>query len=245
MFLKQLDTQLGERRREKFRLALLYENIVGYIYIVAALFFYFFNKFKMRFKMQIGNSELKTARGEVMGIGRVKFTKTSWFNYEIPLLSFIVIKKIDGTFVSTCIHFRIDGYGDTAENAQSDMADNIWYFLSENFNNKKCKGKCWLNMYELSKGDEISTILWDKYHAVQFMLAERGITMDKYMQLQEKIAELESNVKKLEEKIKKSSADKRREFMYKFMSNTESSTASEYLNIHLLRRRQRNNVLYR
>jgi hypothetical protein len=180
--------------------------------------------------MQIKDSELVATRGKVMGIGRIKFPKMSWFNHEIPLLSFIVIKKEDGTFISTCIHFRIDGYGNTVEEARSDMTENIWHFLTENFNNKNCKSRCWLNMYELSKGDEISTALWDKYHAFQFMLAERGITMDTYMQLQKKIAELESNVKKLEEKIKKSiNVDERRKFMSKFMSNPERSTALEYI----------------
>jgi len=178
--------------------------------------------------MQIKNSELIAARGKVMGIGRVKFPKTSWFNYEIPLLSFIVIKKKDGTFVSTCIHFRIDGYGNTVEDAKFDMAENIWYFLENNFNSKNCKNKCWLNMYELSKGDEISTVLWDKYHAVQFMLAERGVTTDKYTQLQKKIAELESKVKKLEEKIKKKiNTEERRESI----SNIVRSTPVEYIPI--------------
>ncbi|MDR1829992.1 MAG: hypothetical protein LBQ76_04395 [Candidatus Fibromonas sp.] len=33
------------------------------------------------------------------------------------MLSFIVIKKEDGTFVSTCIHLRIDGYGKTVDHA--------------------------------------------------------------------------------------------------------------------------------
>ena len=185
--------------------------------------------------MQISDSELNTARGVVVGIGRVKFPKTSWFDYEIPLLSFIVTKKEDNTFVSTCIHFRIDGYGNTAEAAQLDMRENIWYFLNDSFTNKKLKGKCWLNMYNLSKGDEISTMLWDKYHAVQFMLAENGITMDKYAHFQKKITELENNVKELERKIKNIvDASKRKEFWDKFVSNPERSTALEY--ISLLRR---------
>jgi len=178
--------------------------------------------------MQIKDTELTLARGKVMGIGRVKFPKTSWFNYEIPLLSFIVIKKDDGSFVSTCIHFRIDGYGDTIEDAKFDMAENVWYFLNENFNNEKCKDSCWLNMYELSKGDEISTILWDKYHAVQFMLAERGVATDKYTQLQKKIAELESKVKELEKKIKKKINDDERK---ESMSSILRSTPVEYIPI--------------
>ena len=159
----------------------------------------------MRKKWQMTDSMLKARRGEVMGIGRVKFPKTSWFKHEVPLLSFIVIKKEDGTFVSTCIHLRIDGYGKTVEDAKIDMADNIWSFLDMNFNDERSKDICWLNIYDLFKGDKTSTLLWDKYHAVQLMLAERGIATDKYsqlLQLQNKIHELQNKVNELEKKIK-------------------------------------------
>jgi len=162
---------------------------------------------KMREKKpQITRSMLNAYRGEVMGIGRVKFPKTSWFKHEVPLLSFIVIKKEDGTFVSTCIHLRIDGYGKTVDDAKIDMADNIWSFLDMNFNNERSKDRCWLNIYDLFKGDKTSTLLWDKYHAVQLMLAERDIATDKYSQLaqlQDKINELQNKVNELEKKIKK------------------------------------------
>jgi hypothetical protein len=151
--------------------------------------------------MQIKDSELETARGKVIGIGRIKFPKTVGFNYEIPLLAYIVTKGENGTFISTCIHFRIDGNGNTVEEAQTDMAENIWFFLSGNFSNENLKNRCWSDMYEMTKGDEISTSLWDKYHAVQFMLAERGVATDKYTQFLIKIAELENRVKELEEKI--------------------------------------------
>jgi len=176
--------------------------------------------------MQISVSELKTARGKVVGIGRVKFPKTSWFNHEIPLLSFIVIKKPNGKYVSTCIHLKMDGYGDTVKSAQSDMAENIWNFLDRIFNNKNSKNKCWLNMYELSKGDEISTTLWDKYHAVQFMLAEKGVATDRYTQLQSKIAELENKVKELEKRIKKKINDAERR---ESISDIVRSTTVEYI----------------
>ena len=48
--------------------------------------------------MQIPESKLETVRGKVIGIGRVKIPKTSDFDYEIPLLSFIVIEKKDGGY---------------------------------------------------------------------------------------------------------------------------------------------------
>jgi hypothetical protein len=152
--------------------------------------------------MQIKNSELEIDNGKVIGIGRIKFPKTDAFNHEIPLLAFIVTKEKNGAFVSTCIHFRIDGKGGTVEEAQTDMAENIWFFLSGNFSNENLKNRCWSDMYEMTKGDEISTVLWDKYHAVQFMLAERGVTTDKYTQFLIKIAELENKVRELEEKSK-------------------------------------------
>jgi len=151
--------------------------------------------------MQIKDSELETARGKVIGIGRIKFPKTAGFNYEIPLLAYIVTKEKNGSFISTCIHFRIEGNGNTVEDAQTNMAENIWFFLSGNFSNENLKNRCWSDMYEMTKGDEISTVLWDKYHAVQFMLAERGVATDKYTQFLIKIAELENRVKELEEKI--------------------------------------------
>jgi hypothetical protein len=121
---------------------------------------------------------------------------------------------------------RIDGYGNTIKGAQYDMAENVWLFLNENFNNKKCRDRCWLNMYDLSKGDEISTVLWDKYHAIQFMLAERGIATDKYAHLQKKIAELKSKVKKLEKKIN----DNNR---MKSISTILRSTPVEYIRVEV------------
>ena len=49
--------------------------------------------------MQIPESKLETVRGKVIGIGQAKIPKTSDFNYEIPLLSFVIIQKLDGGYV--------------------------------------------------------------------------------------------------------------------------------------------------
>lgn len=152
--------------------------------------------------LQIGDSELTLPRGEAIGIGRLKIPKTSYFNYEIPLLSFIVIKKEGGEFASICIHLQIDGYGATVNEAKEDMVLNISCYLCENFGNEEFSKSCWLNMLSLFKSNERSSVLWDKYHAIQLMLAERGVTTDRYSELQKRIKYLENKVKKLETEAK-------------------------------------------
>jgi hypothetical protein len=174
-------------------------------------------------KWQMANSLLKTGRGEVVAIGRVKIPKTSWFNHEIPLLSFVVIKK-DDSYISACIHLRIDGYGKTVEEAEVDMADNIWSFLEMNFSSDNCKDICWLNIYDLFKGSKSSTILWDKYHAVQLILAERGESTDSkshYMSLQKKIDLLEGKVSELEEKIMRMNSEQMKSLISESMRKDE------------------------
>jgi hypothetical protein len=163
--------------------------------------------------MQIDDSKLESNRGRIIGIGRVKIPKRNDFNYEIPLLSFVVIEKNDGGYVSSCIHLQIDGYGQTDEDAQNDMIDNILYYLDVNFNDENYKDCCWANLLDLFEASESSSALWDKYHAFQVMLAEKGQASDQYSPLQllrellvkleelgEKIRELETRVANLEDK---------------------------------------------
>jgi len=150
--------------------------------------------------MQIEKSKLESVRGRVIGIGRVKIPKMTDFNYEIPLLSFVVIEKENGGYVSSCIHLQIDGYGKTDEDAQIDMLDNILYYLDVNFNDEHCKDSCWANILDLFEANESSSALWDRYHAFQIMLAERGHAADQW-KLMEKIGELEKKVKELESQI--------------------------------------------
>ena len=159
--------------------------------------------------MQIKPSKLESDRGKITGIGRVKIPKTSDFNYEIPLLSFVVIEKEDGSYISSCIHLQIDGYGKTIETARRDMLDNILFFLDRNFNNEDHKEHCWENLLDLFETNKDSGVLWDKYHAFQIMLAEWGHTTDlRYSQsalieqLWRKIEELERKVSELEVKNK-------------------------------------------
>jgi hypothetical protein len=151
--------------------------------------------------MQIDESELETVRGKIIGIGRVKIPKLSnFFEYELPLLSFVVIKRKDDGYVSSCIHLQIDGYGKSVDEAQVDMLDNVLYYLDVNFNDEHCKGNCWVNIFELFKSNESSSDLWDKYHAFQIMLAEKGHAADQ-LKLMEKIGELEQKVRELEAQI--------------------------------------------
>jgi len=157
-------------------------------------------------KMQIPESKLNTVRGKTIGIGRLKIPKTVDFDYEIPLLSFIVIEREDGDYISSCVHLQIDGYGRSVEGAQRDMLDNVLYFLDKNFNSEDYKEHCWENLLDLFEANEDSSALWDRYHAVQIMLAERGRTTDHqqysqarlFRELLRKIEELESRVRELE-----------------------------------------------
>ena len=157
--------------------------------------------------MSIPESKLETARGKTVGIGRLKVPKTSDFCYEIPLLSFIVLEKGDGGYISSCIHLQVDGYGKSVEAARLDMLENVLCFLDKNFNDENYKEHCWDNLLDLFESNEGSSILWDKYHAFQVMLAERGHTTDQYSllhQLREvvnRIDALESKVRELEEQM--------------------------------------------
>jgi hypothetical protein len=157
--------------------------------------------------MQIEDSKLESIRGKVVGIGRVKIPKRNDFNYEIPLLSFVVIEKKEGGYVSSCIHLQIDGYGESDKDAQIDMIDNILYYLDVNFNGDNCKDCCWANILDLFEANESSNVLWDKYHAFQIMLAEKGQAADQYSPLQllkdllVKVEELGEKVKELEARI--------------------------------------------
>jgi hypothetical protein len=136
-------------------------------------------------KMQIEDSELETERGEVIAIGRLKIPKTKNFKHEIPMLSFIVIKKKDCSFVSTCIHLQMDGYGRTEKESLRDMINSVLYYLEQNFNNEKYRKTCWRNMLSLLQASKNSSAMWDRYHAFQIMLAERGLTTD-FVHLQQK-----------------------------------------------------------
>ncbi|GHV92663.1 hypothetical protein AGMMS50268_31660 [Spirochaetia bacterium] len=141
---------------------------------------------------------VNVSRGEVFGIGKFKVSQDQHFDYVIPMLSFIVIKESDNSFVSTCIHLRIDGYGKTEKQATDDMIENALFFLHENFTDPRCKDQSWQNLADLFKTDAWSNELWDAYHAVQIELSIQGRETDTVASLRERIGQLEMRVKRLE-----------------------------------------------
>jgi len=119
---------------------------------------------------------ISVARGEVVGIGKFKIPRTEKFNYEIQLLSFLSIKESDDSFISTCIHLHIDGYGKTEEEADRNMMKNASFFLSQNFNKLSVKD-AWDNLRDLFKSDDWSNELWTAYHEFQIQLSMQGYQM--------------------------------------------------------------------
>jgi len=160
-------------------------------------------------EFQIKESTLRAGTGKAVGIGRVKIPKMIGFDFEIPLLSFVVmLEREDGAtekkrniFIASCIHLRIDGYGNTDEEAIMDMIGNVCRFLYKNFCDKLYKNTCWSNVLRLFKANKSSISLWNKYHTIQLMFAERGFTTDSYSLLQKKINALNTEVKRLEKEV--------------------------------------------
>jgi hypothetical protein len=142
------------------------------------------------------DNKILISRGEVIGIGRIKVPK-KMFKREIPRLSFIVIKENEESFVSTCIHFHIDGYGLNLESSVDDMETKIKFFLKKNFEELD-KKSAWNNLRNLSHSSAWANDLWSAYHDVEFGLAEEGEATDTLDDLIERIYELESKTKNLE-----------------------------------------------
>jgi hypothetical protein len=142
------------------------------------------------------NEAICVSRGEVVGIGKVKMPKTQEFNHEIQLLSFLVIKESENSYISTCIHLHIDGYGKSVEDSCHDMFENIYYFLCKNFE-KFSLEDAWNNLEDLFMSDPWSCELWDAYHKVQIQLSIQGISTDNTENLLKRIKQLEARVRKL------------------------------------------------
>jgi hypothetical protein len=123
----------------------------------------------------MGNS-IRVARGEVVGIGKFKIPRTGKFDYEIQPLSFLSIKDAENSYISTCIHLHIDGYGKTEAEADRNMMRNASFFLSQNFNKLSIED-AWDNLKDLLKPDEWSNELWYAYHECQIQLSIEGIQM--------------------------------------------------------------------
>jgi hypothetical protein len=147
------------------------------------------------------NRTVKISRGNVLGIGKVKVPKTQEFNFEIQLLSFLDIQESENSFISTCIHLRIDGYGKTIEEAHEDMVENVYFFLCENFK-KLPYENAWDNLLDLFKSDEWSNELWDAYHEVQVRLSIMGKPTDNIAGLLSRLNKLEKRIKEWENRVK-------------------------------------------
>jgi hypothetical protein len=145
------------------------------------------------------NNPILISRGEVVGIGKVKMPKTQEFDHEIQLLSFLVVKESDTSYISTCIHLHIDGYGESPEESYRDMFESVYNFLNKNF--KKLQPEdAWKNLEDLFMSDNWSCELWDAYHKVQIQLSTQGISTDNTEALLRRIKQLETKVKKLKSK---------------------------------------------
>jgi len=152
---------------------------------------------------------IRVSRGEVVGIGKFKIPRTKEFNYEIQLLSFLSIKEAENTFISTCIHLHVDGYGKTEEEADRNMMKNTSFFLSQIFNKLSIED-AWDNLRELFKSDDWSNELWNAYHECQIQLSIQGkLMMDpaaelfsNFLQLI-KLTQREKELKDWENKLEK------------------------------------------
>jgi hypothetical protein len=131
-------------------------------------------------------------RGEVIGIGKLKIFPTNAFPYEIPILSFMVIKTDSDSYVSTCIQLQLDGYGENPDRAKENMKENCANFLRENFTDPRAREKCWDNLQELFAMSPQE--LWRPYRRIQLDLAEQGVSTDITSVLIDRIADLERQV---------------------------------------------------
>ena len=142
-------------------------------------------------------SAVKVSRGTVVGIGKVKILRTTEFNYEIPMASFIVIEEAENSFISSCITFCLDGYGKAEDLAVENMIKHINSFLKTNFTQMN-KEDAWYNLKDLACIDEDNTELWNAYRHVQYDLAAAGIPTDSADALKKRIAQLKRRIEQLE-----------------------------------------------
>jgi hypothetical protein len=137
------------------------------------------------------------SRGNVVGIGKVKIPRKEELDYEIPMLSFLVIEEPNNSFVSSCIHLQIDGYGTADDTAVEDMIKNIEYFLKVNFT-KLSIDDAWWNLKDLSHINDNNKELWNAYRDVQFNLAAIGIPTDSVENLKKRINQMQRRIEQLE-----------------------------------------------
>jgi len=152
--------------------------------------------------------DLQTEHGTIFRIGRVKVPKIpGQFDYEIPVLCFVVIERpldnVNGEgnskYIATCINLQIDGYGNTPEEAQNEMAASVGEYIYSQFGSNPDNPEiAWNNIFSLWRSNEESSILWDKFNVVQIELAKKGKSTDgRYDTLKMKFNELKKELRSL------------------------------------------------
>jgi hypothetical protein len=159
--------------------------------------------------------DLRTDRGTVVGIGRVKIPRMPkhGFDYEVPVFCYIAVKSAHdepttvewdgGNYIATCINLRIDGYGNTCEEAERNMARNVFEYVHKIFRHNESNAyAAWDNILSLWLSNGRSSQLWDAFNTAQIELAKTGRSLDSstaQSKAYEKIIELEKKVRELEE----------------------------------------------
>jgi hypothetical protein len=138
-----------------------------------------------------------TSRGEVVGIGKIKVFPSNTLPYEIPMLSFLVVKEAEYVYTSICIHLHIDGDGSSPEEARENMKDHILDFLHENFTEERAQGPAWDYLKELFSLDDTTCELWDAYRTLQVKFSQDGIKTDITAELLDRIESLQNQINKL------------------------------------------------
>ena len=124
------------------------------------------------------NQTVNVSRGVVVGVGKIKIFPSNVLPYEIPMLSFLVVKEEENIYSSICIHLHIDGDGSSPEEARENMKDNILDFLHENFKDDRANGPAWDYLCELFLIDSNTKELWDAYRTSQINYSRGGIKTD-------------------------------------------------------------------
>jgi hypothetical protein len=159
----------------------------------------------------MNKDKVTTSRGEVVGIGKLKVFPSNNLPYEIPMLSFLVVKEQENIYSSICIHLHIDGDGSSPEEAREVMKDHILDFLQENFTKERAQGLAWDHLKNLFLLDTTTHELWDAYRTLQVQFSQDGIQTDITAELLDRIEYLQNQINKLntvKEKLEKKLAEK-------------------------------------
>ena len=137
--------------------------------------------------------------GTVTAIGKFKVFKTEKFNYNIPVLVFIVAKK-DDIYTASCLHLLLDASGKTENEAISRLQQVCGDYLSSIF--KKDSKLAWDILEELFTSD-CATEFWNGYERFKLYLSAKNVSMESNMEKY-----LLKRIQNLMEKIKKWNSSK-------------------------------------